>query len=255
MSVEAPFCDVYAHTHIGCVRDENQDTYLTRALHEGALAVVCDGMGGAAGGCVASGVASEAFCHRFSCAYDEILPNGAGEESDVHRVFGDAIYAANRAVFERAVTVPSLQGMGTTLSAVYLTADRLFCANVGDSRIYLFREGSLTRISHDDSLVQKMLDDGEITEADARQSECRHLLTRAVGIAPYVEFGFFSCPVAVGDIVMLCSDGLTAHYTDKELQACLQDEADLQRLTDSLLIGSCARGGRDNITLVLLRVR
>lgn len=255
MPTNAPFCDIYAHTHIGCVRKENQDTYRTCALHAGTLAVVCDGMGGAAGGCIASAVASEEFCRRFSCACDDMVPNGQAAECDMHRAFGDAVYAANRAVFEQAVTVPSLQGMGTTLSAVYLTAGCLFGANIGDSRIYLYRAGRLARMSHDDSLVQKMLDDGEITEADARLSECRHLLTRAVGIAPYVEFNFFSHLVTAGDIIMLCSDGLTTHYTDKELQACLQAESDLQRLTDSLLIGSCARGGRDNITLVFMHVR
>ncbi|MBQ8351535.1 MAG: serine/threonine-protein phosphatase [Clostridia bacterium] len=245
---------IYADSHIGCVREENQDAYAALAVHDGALAVVCDGMGGEAGGRIASGIAVEEFCRRFSSAFESVIGEGEIDEFALHRVCGDAVYAANRAVFDRAVTVPTLQGMGTTLSVAYLVGNRLFVTNVGDSRVYLFHDGALTRISHDDSVVQQMIDAGQLTEQDAHKSECRHLLTRAVGVAPYVEFGFFAQRVEKGDVVLLCSDGLTAHYTDKELQACLAEISDLQKLVYNLIIGTCARGGRDNVTVACLRV-
>ena len=88
----------------------------------------------------------------------------------------------------------------------------------------------------------------------ARKNEKRHILTRAVGVVPYVEFGYHASAVAPGDVVLLCSDGLTAHYTDRELENCLRDEQDLGKLADSLIIGTCARGGKDNVTLMLARV-
>ena len=144
--------------------------------------------------------------------------------------------------------------MGTTLSAAYLSEDRLFVANVGDSRVYLFRDGQLTRISHDDSLVQQMIDAGQLTEKEAYHSESRHLLTRAIGVAPYVEFDFFAPHVKAGDVVLLCSDGLTSHYTDRDLQACMTEITDLRKLVYNLIIGACARGGKDNVTVACLRV-
>jgi protein phosphatase len=244
---------VYADSHIGCVREENQDAYACLPVGDGMLLAVCDGMGGAAGGQIASHMAVDEFCRSFSSTFENVVGQSK-DEFAFHRLYADAVYAANRAVFDRAVTEPRLQGMGTTLSAAYLLGDRLFVANVGDSRVYLFRNGSLNRVSHDDSVVQQMIDDGRLTEEEARKSECSHLLTRAIGIAPYVEFGFFAPTVEKGDVVLLCSDGLTAHYTDRELQACLAEIGDLQRLVYNLMIGTCARGGRDNVTVACLRV-
>ena len=246
--------NVYADSHIGCVREENQDAYAATAVRQGALVVVCDGMGGAAGGQIASSVTCKEFCRAFSESFEDLVGDGPVEETALHRVCSAAVYAANRAVFDRAVTTPMLQGMGTTLSAVYLAGEHLFVANVGDSRVYLFRDGTLTRISHDDSVVQQMIDAGQMEEREAHRSECRHLLTRAIGVAPYVEFGFFAPPVQTGDVLLLCSDGLTAHYTDGELQACLSEIGDLQKLVSNLIIGTCARGGKDNVTVACLRV-
>lgn len=254
MTVKKSPVRVYADSHIGCVREENQDAYATCAVHGGTLVVVCDGMGGEAGGRIASTTAANEFCRCFSSAYEDFIGDNAIDEFAMHRLCGDAIYAANRAVFDRAVTTPELKGMGTTLSSAYLAGRQLFVANVGDSRVYLFRGGSLSRLTHDDSVVQQMIDDGKLTEEAAHRSECRHLLTRAVGVVPYVEFGFLTSHVEKGDVVLLCSDGLTAHYTDQELQACLAEIDDLQKLVYNLIVGACARGGRDNVTVACLRV-
>lgn len=244
---------VYADSHIGCVRRENQDTYALCTVCGGTLAVICDGMGGAAGGSIAAGAAADAFCRRFSSAYVNIIGDKDVTAIDMHRVCSDAVYTANQEVFARAVTTPGLRGMGTTLAMAFLKSNRLYVANIGDSRVYLWRAGSLSRISHDDSLVQQMIDSGRLTEDEARTSDQRHLLTRALGTAPYVECGFYTAEVAAGDVVLLCSDGLTTHYSDAELAVCLREEQDITKLVKLLLAGACARGGQDNITVACLR--
>lgn len=244
---------VFADSHIGRVRDENQDAYSVCTVHGGTLAVVCDGMGGAAGGRVAADIACETFCRRFSSAYDDIM-SGEYADFDLHRLYSDAVYAANQAVFERAVTTPALQGMGTTLAAAYLRDDRLYVANVGDSRVYLYHAGRLTRVSHDDSLVQQMIDAGRLTEDEAWESDQRHLLTRALGTTPYVECGFYVAEVSACDTVLVCSDGLTAHYRDCELADVLGGMPEPAALTKCLIEGACSRGGRDNVTVVCLHI-
>lgn len=244
---------VFADSHIGCVRDENQDAYSVCTVHGGTLAVVCDGMGGAAGGRVAADIACETFCRRFSSVYDDIMSDEHAA-FDLHRLCSDAVYAANQAVFERAVTTPALQGMGTTLAAAYLRDERLYVTNVGDSRVYLHHAGRLARVSHDDSLVQQMIDAGRLTEDEAWESDQRHLLTRALGTAPYVECGFYAAEVSPGDVVLVCSDGLTAHYRDSELADVLGGETEAAALTKRLIEGTCSRGGRDNVTVVCLHI-
>lgn len=244
----------YAESNIGCVREENQDTYAVHAIGEGMLAVVCDGMGGAAGGRVAADMACDAFCRGFSSTYEEMIGREMHTAFDMHRVYNSVIYAANQVVFEQAAADEALRGMGTTIAAAYVIDNSLYVTNVGDSRVYLLHRGELVRISHDDSLVQQMIDSGQISEAEAAQSEGRHILTRALGTTPYVECGFYTATLEKDDILLLCSDGLTAHYSDRELAAFLQQPGDTVSLVRGLIEGTCARGGQDNVTVVCLMV-
>ena len=247
---------VYAASHIGCVRTETQDAYRICTVGDGMLAVVCDGMGGAAGGKIASTVCADEFSRRFAESYatligdaTEILP------FDVHRVYSQAVYHANLSVFHRAVTTPALHGMGTTLAAAFVTGDALFCANIGDSRVYLVREGHATRVTHDDTCVQALVDEGAITEEEARVHRDKHILTAALGTAPYMDFQFVTEELRPADILLLCSDGLTDYYADAEIGAAVSAaHGDLQAAADRFIMGACARGGKDNITVALLCV-
>ncbi len=244
---------IYAESHIGCVRTENQDVYAVQAVSEGMLAVVCDGMGGTAGGRIAAELASDVFCRKFSSVYDDLVRDAAADDFVLHRVYADAVYAANQQVFERSVTMPELHGMGTTLSAVYVDGQSLYAINIGDSRIYLYHQGVLTRISHDDSLVQQKIDTGIITEDEAFQSKERHFLTRALGTDSYTDFDFYTTSVSPQDRILLCSDGLTTQYKDKEIASFFAAD-DISCMVKRMIEGANEKGGHDNITIVCLAV-
>lgn len=242
--------NIFADSHVGRVRQDNQDVFHYGTLDAGTLALVCDGMGGMVGGGIASAAAADAFFHRFSdlCGALPSHPEGLA----VQRLFNEAVYAAGRAVFERSVAEPSLSGMGTTLTAVFLTAEQLYYAQIGDSRAYLFRNGTLRRLTRDDSFVQAEMDAGRMTEEEARRSDKRHLLTRALGTAAYAEFSFGECALMPADRILLCSDGLTGHYTDEEIAGVLSGRSAAATTVHRLIDGACARGGRDNVTVLLL---
>lgn len=245
----------YAESHIGLVREENQDIYrLCRIDSRTALAVVCDGMGGAAGGKLAAEIAADTFVTHFTSSYAELIEENQPTPFTVQRVYTHAVYHANLAVFERAVAEPTLAGMGTTLTAACFAGDALFIANVGDSRAYLIRALAARQLTHDDSYVQQMIDEGKMTEAAARESDRKNLLTRALGPCPYVEFSFVHESLRKGDRVLLCSDGLSAYHTEESLAALAHPTVDLRAATKAMIAEACRGGGRDNITCVLAEV-
>ncbi len=247
--------DIYAESHIGMVREENQDAYCVTAVREGVtLAVVCDGMGGAAGGKLAASLACEEFVTRFRDSYSSLVGEAPPTEELVHRIYSHAIYHANNAVFEESIADPTLHGMGTTLTAACIAGGGVYTANVGDSRTYLFRAGGIEQLTHDDSLVQLLVDRGRITEAEAEQKAQKNILIRALGTDPYVEFGFRFTPLLSDkSSLLLCSDGLTAYYDEAALAAALRPLRAAKAVVEELIAGACAAGGRDNITCVYLR--
>lgn len=251
-----------AVSHPGLVRQENQDICLVGEPTGAArLAVVCDGMGGVAGGRIAASVAGEAFLRHFGEACAAGLPRA---EDDLHRVFSGAVYHANTAVFERSVATPELAGMGTTLAAALVADGRVTAINIGDSRVYHYRDGSLTRLSHDDSYVQTLVDEGTIRPDEAGDRPDRNLLTAALGIAPYVEFHFAATALLPGDRILLCSDGLTGHCSDERIAGLLaatppaagaaRGSTPADATVKALVDEACRCGGEDNITVVLLDV-
>ena len=244
----------HAVTDIGLVRHENQDACKILELPElnGLLAVVCDGMGGAAGGRIASELAIESFTdamNGFLCA-----PDFSVDEIILHQYFSEAVYRANRDVFDRSVITPDLKGMGTTLSAALILGDRLFTVNIGDSRIYLLRDLKFTRLTHDDSYVQGLIDQGRLTEEDAHLHPRRNLLTRAVGTKPYTEFEFKSHTVVRGDRLLLTSDGLTSCVRDSEIAALLTVIKKTDGAAEALIAAAKSAGGPDNITVTVVDI-
>ena len=248
----------YADSHTGLVREENQDVCRLQEVAGGILALVLDGVGGAAGGRIAAEIAADKFAEAFTALCREYQENkekkAVFSEADVHRLFSHAVYAANNAVFERGIIEPALAGMATTLTAVYLTAEQVFTANVGDSRAYLLSAGEITRLTHDDSLVQAEIDCGKITEEEARASHVKNVITVAVGIAPYVDFHFASHTVARGDRLLVSTDGLTTYFSDRELLALAASEGEPKALVKRYIKEALTRGGADNVTAVVMQV-
>jgi protein phosphatase len=222
-------------TDTGMVRDHNEDGYVVdRDLR---FAAIADGMGGHRGGEVASATALDALHASFA------------EQGGLH----DAVVAANTAVVERAHADQGLRGMGTTLTAGVLgDDDTLLIGHVGDSRAYLFHEGSLTRITTDHSVVEELIAAGEITEEERERDPRRSMITRAIGLDPDVDVDLYPVALVAGDRVMLCSDGLTSMVDEGTIAAVLTAEADPNVAARRLVEAANAAGGVDNITVVLL---
>ncbi|MEM8925528.1 MAG: protein phosphatase 2C domain-containing protein [Actinomycetota bacterium] len=227
-------------TDAGHVRPVNQDCFGA----DDDLFVVADGMGDQGRGETASRLATAAL--RASFAAD---PTATG--------LIRAVSAANTAVWERAQSEPQLAGMGTTIAAVARVGDdgdRLVVVNVGDSRVYLFRDGRLTRLSADHSLVADLVRSGEISEAEATDHPERHRLTHAVGVGPHVAPHVSHTMATPSDRLLLCSDGLFNEITPEEITEVLAIEAATDAAADRLVTLANANGGSDNITAVVLDV-
>jgi protein phosphatase len=230
--------DTIWKTDTGRQRRDNEDNAFVRA----PLFVVADGMGGAQAGEVASALAVEEF--------QRPLPDAGTPEQ---RLVG-RIQAANRRIYEHSRTEHEHAGMGTTLTAVYVDDAHLAVAHVGDSRAYIFRDGELTRLTQDHSLVEELVRQGKLTEEQAAEHPQRSIITRALGIELDVEVDTWTYPLRAGDIVLLCSDGLTSMIDEHRIAAALTAESALSRAADRLIDDANAAGGRDNITVVLFRL-
>jgi serine/threonine protein phosphatase PrpC len=227
--------EVGVATDIGRVRERNEDTYLV----EPPLYAIADGMGGARGGAVASGI-----------AIDELE---TGAEKDKASL-ADLVRAANRAVFERSMTDRAVAGMGTTLTAARIDEDGAHLAHVGDSRAYLLRGGAFRQLTDDHTLVNRMVKAGEITREEAEVHPHRNVLTRSVGTEPDVEVDEDDVPLIDGDRLLLCSDGLTDMVTRDQIQAILETTSTAQEAADRLIKAANRAGGIDNTTVVVIAI-
>jgi len=225
-------------TDTGRARADNEDSAYARP----PLYVVADGMGGAQAGEVASALAVEEF--RVG-----LTAQGTAEQRLTERV-----QAANRRIYETAHRKLEHEGMGTTLTAVYLDESNLAVAHVGDSRAYIFRDGELVRLTHDHSLVEELIRRGKLTPEQAAAHPQRSIITRALGIEPEVEVDTWSYPMRAGDVVLLCSDGLTSMISEPQIASALAAGPDLDHAGERLIAEANEAGGRDNITVVLFRL-
>jgi protein phosphatase len=230
--------DTIAKTDTGRQRRENEDCAFARA----PVFVVADGMGGAQAGEVAAKIAVEAFAHG--------LPDGGSAEERL----ASRAQEANRRIWELSRTERERAGMGTTLTAAYLDDSELAIAHVGDSRAYLFRDGSLKRLTQDHSLVDELVRRGKLTEEQAAEHPQRSIITRALGPEPTVEVDTWTYPVRAGDVLLLCSDGLTSMVSEERVEEVLAGATALEKAAGQLIDEANAAGGRDNITVVLFRI-
>jgi len=230
-----------AATDVGRMRKNNEDSYLSSK----PVAAVADGMGGHSAGEVASAIAIEelaALGRRGPWA----------NETDATDDLKQAILRANRRIREMAASDRKLNGMGTTLVALLEDGDMVHVANVGDSRGYLLRQGELSQVTVDHSLVQELVDDGRLSPEDAERHPQRSVITRALGIDPEVEFDLFTYKLQVGDRLLLCSDGLSDVVEPAQIRKVLLRVRSAQRAARELVTVANDQGGPDNITVIVV---
>jgi protein phosphatase len=232
-----------ARTDVGRRRAVNEDRYALAP--DLGLYLVADGMGGHTAGQLASHLAAQA-------AVDALRALEAAEASLTEKL-RYAVAASNRAIYATARAKPELAGMGTTLVAVLLGDERLALAHVGDSRAYLVRGGRIRQLTDDHSLVAELVRRREISRRDARGHPHRHVLTRALGVRRSVQADLAELTPTPGDTFILCSDGLTGHVDDAEIARISAGESDLDAACGTLVDLANARGGEDNITVLVVR--
>jgi PPM family protein phosphatase len=220
----------------GRVRDHNEDSYL---LQE-PLFAVADGMGGHAGGEVASSLALEMLA--------QMPVTSAGEGTSLAEEFRKA----NQVVLDRAEAERELSGMGTTLTAVLTDGITAHVGHIGDSRAYLVRNGELRQVTEDDSLVHRMVDAGKLSPEEAGRHPSRSILTRALGVKEDISVQEKRLELQPGDRLLLCTDGLTGMVSDEEIQEILDRNGDPQDACNELIQAANKAGGLDNITVVLI---
>ncbi len=239
--------NVCGKTDVGLRRHENQDTFAVEQGEKLLIAVVCDGMGGAEGGQIASSLAVETFMKEIRALLRADMTAG-----QLRELASFCVAKANTAVYQRALQEPAYQGMGTTLvSAVAGERDAVIC-NIGDSRAYLIHNGEMTRITHDHSVVQTLVENGDITAEEARTHPNRNLITRALGPDKTTLCDAFDVSFAHGDKILLCTDGLVVTATDEEICRIVCADKRAEEKLDDLIALAKAQGAPDNVTAVLI---
>jgi serine/threonine protein phosphatase PrpC len=248
--------EIFSQTDPGMVRSHNEDSVACEPAC--GLAVLADGMGGYNAGEVASGIAVSVVAtevsHRLLNASPVEISENGGEELGV-ALLRENIQKANASIFHAAQSQPQYAGMGTTIVSALFYDNRVAVGHVGDSRMYRLRGEELETITHDHSLLQEQLDSGMISLEDARMSKNKNLVTRAVGIDAHVDSEIHVHDVLVGDIYLLCSDGLNDMVEDDDIQATLFAlQSNLPLAASQLIQMANDNGGRDNISVILVKV-
>src|SRR5216117_3625746 len=258
---------VFGKTDLGRTRDHNEDRFLVADLtrkaaslqpdvrqHDigprGTLLVVADGMGGAAAGELASEMATDTiYAHLLKTwnAENEVTP-----QRFAYRL-KEAVEVANASIHAHAKAHPEVRGMGTTTTAAGVLNDHLYLTQVGDSRAYLIRGGEAHQITKDQSLMQRLVEAGELTEEEAAQSERRNIILQALGPDPRVKVDLTHQPLRRGDLLVLCSDGLSGQVKKEEIGELYQANPELPDLCGALIDLANQRGGPDNITCIAVR--
>lgn len=239
-------------TDPGMVREHNEDCFVI--VPESGLAVLADGMGGHLAGEVASAMAIDQVSQHLLNAFARSHELAAIGSADDSSLLVEAIKTANAAIHQASMTRPEQSGMGTTIVAAVFSNDRLTVAHVGDSRLYRYRDGVLSQITEDHSMVQELLRRGLISPEEARTSVNKNLVTRALGVDPVVEVDVRETDLAPGDLYLLCSDGLNDVLTDEEIAGHIANHPnDLDAAARSMIQQVNERGGPDNVSIVLIR--
>ena len=247
--------EVAGKTDIGCVRQNNEDNFGYDSRY--GIFVVCDGMGGQAAGEVASKMAVDILLRYFREAgkQETVHANGGPQASSANsKSLSGAIQLANRTIHEAGVGQMGRLGMGSTIVAALVRGHSLAIGHVGDSRIYLVRQGSIQQLTQDHSLVMEQVRLGYITPEQAEKSELQNVILRALGADMEVEADVEDLVALPGDILLMTSDGLTRYVRDEEILAVINSSPGLENACNQLIRAAKERGGDDNITCLLLRI-
>jgi PPM family protein phosphatase len=238
---------VGARSDVGMIRSGNEDNFFAEADERRGVFVVADGMGGHAAGEVASEMAVQIVARNL-LPLTTVLDRASSER------LAQAMKDANRAIYDRMLAEVDKQGMGTTASVLVLSDNQFLIGQIGDSRIYLLRDGALTQLTKDHSYVQEQVDAGLLTPEQARYHPYSNVITRCVGASESVEADIYEGEMKPGDVFLLASDGLTGMVDDRRLQAMLLARSGPGRIVDALIAEANGRGGLDNITAIVVQV-
>lgn len=239
-------------THPGKKRDNNEDSFLND--DEFGLYVVADGMGGHNAGEVASSAVVSSIKDYIEAFHTSEKCTEQNEEnmSPAALAVCHSIALANRVVFQLSKDQGSYKGMGSTAAVAYLCGDALVTANVGDSRIYLIRQGTIEQLSHDHTLLAEQMRKNPNWDPSMSSVSMKHILVRAVGVQENVEADVYELQPLPGDLLLMCSDGLSDMLSDEEIYEVVREGGELDGICERLVEGANKRGGLDNITVVLL---
>jgi PPM family protein phosphatase len=238
---------VAARSDVGMIRSGNEDSFFAHATRDKGVFIVADGMGGHAAGEVASEMAVQIISREL-----QDLAEVYGEEP--RQRVAESLRIANRAIYDRTIQESDKQGMGTTASVLVVAGARYLIGQVGDSRVYLLRDGALRQLTKDHSYVQEQVDAGFLTPEQARYHPYSNVITRCVGASDVVEPDTYSGELKTGDVFLVASDGLTGMVDDRRLQQLLLSRASAGRVVDALIAEANYRGGLDNITAIVVQV-
>src|SRR5690242_1233569 len=258
---------VFGRTDVGRTREHNEDAFVVADLTtgnatlqpevrrhvlgaKGTLFMVADGMGGAAAGEIASAMAVEVVLGELR---EKWIANATTDPEEFVRAIRRATVAANQQIHNFASSHSEYRGMGTTATVAGLLADTLYVAQVGDSRAYLVRDGVARQITKDQSLMQKLIEAGELTEEEAAQSERRNIILQALGPEPLIKIDLTHQKVRRGDVLVLCSDGLSGQVSKDEIARIVTEAPDLVGACKQLIDRANENGGPDNITVIAAR--
>ena len=239
--------NVYSKTDIGLMRSSNQDYCKTGELSDGSVwAVVCDGMGGANGGSTASRIAAETIAEQLKELY-----NIEKYRDDMEKLIKTAIAIANQRVYDMSLKVYSLSGMGTTVVAAVVKEEVVHIVHAGDSRAYLYENGSLTQITKDHSMVQELVDIGQITPEEARNHPNKNIITRALGTRENLKTDYNGVKFDKDSVLLICTDGLSNYLTDENIAEFIKKSRG-DELVGRLVEQAKMMGGSDNITVAVI---
>jgi len=238
----------YGMTHRGAVRNENQDSFRFELAGDGSLltAVLCDGMGGAQAGSVASTLAADTFMSHAANSIDE-----SSSVADLHMILTEAVSYANIKVYDKAFSDFSCMGMGSTMVGLLVNGKRACVANVGDSRAYLIGRRSIEQITRDHSFVEDLVSRGVISREQARNHPKKNIITRAVGVEASVAVDIFDVKLSGDSRLLLCSDGLSNLISSEEMRMISGNAGDPGQACQALLDLALKRGAPDNVTVFL----
>lgn len=238
---------IVAKTDKGIVRDSNQDAYAVGEFSDEVVwAVVCDGMGGVAGGNIASALAVKVISDKINASYRENM-----KDTSVKNMLDSALTAANIEVYDFAEAKPELRGMGTTVVCAIVRDNQAYIAHAGDSRAYVANKNDIKQITTDHSMVQDLLSKGKITSEQAENHPNKNIITRAVGVDKSIEIDFAQVDLNDDDVVLLCTDGLSNYVSNIEILDVMSDGKQYA-FADRLVKKANENGGGDNITVVVI---